>query len=418
MDNLSHALAGLAAAELIHRCLPRESTADRHSRRRRLMLVTGAAAGNFPDLDIFLTYLLPAPLGYLLHHRGHTHTLLYAIPQAAALAALLLLFWPSARRLVSQSRTAVGGFLMVLATGFLLHLGMDYLNSYGVHPFYPLDTRWLYGDMIFIVEPLFWVALGAPLFMMLRSRWLMLLLSIALVSAIAYFSRAGFLSWTSFALLTAVAAILLVTQYLSDLKGQDGLKSGGGLLAGIAVCFLYVGIQGMTSAQARQIVAGALEQQTPGTRIMDIAMTPFPAHPFCWMFASIEQKDDLYHARRGVLSLLPERLPAADCPAGFVQIPPDLQDDYSQASILTSYRGSVSRLSEFHEESCHLQAWMRFARIPVLSESRAWDLRFERGGQNFTEIDLAQAARTECPRGVPQWGKPRNDLLEQGKEGS
>ena len=52
------------------------------------MLATCALAGNFPDLDLVLTPLLPAPLGYLLHHRGHTHTVLYAFPQAMLLAAL------------------------------------------------------------------------------------------------------------------------------------------------------------------------------------------------------------------------------------------------------------------------------------------------------------------------------------------
>jgi membrane-bound metal-dependent hydrolase YbcI (DUF457 family) len=40
----------------------------------------------------------------------------------------------------------------VAALGLLLHLGMDYLNVYGVHPFHPFDSRWRYGDMIFIVE--------------------------------------------------------------------------------------------------------------------------------------------------------------------------------------------------------------------------------------------------------------------------
>jgi sec-independent protein translocase protein TatC len=47
-------------------------------------------AGNFPDLDLVLTPLLPAPLGYLLHHRGHTHTVLYALPQMLLLAALMV----------------------------------------------------------------------------------------------------------------------------------------------------------------------------------------------------------------------------------------------------------------------------------------------------------------------------------------
>jgi inner membrane protein len=47
---------------------------------------------------------------------------------------------------------------------FLLHMSMDFLNSYGIHPAVPVRImRWFYGDMIFIVEPVFWVAFGVPL---------------------------------------------------------------------------------------------------------------------------------------------------------------------------------------------------------------------------------------------------------------
>ena len=44
----------------------------------------------------------------------------------------------------------------------LLHIGMDFTNNYGVHPFWPLSNRWFYGDAVFIAEPLLWAAC-APL---------------------------------------------------------------------------------------------------------------------------------------------------------------------------------------------------------------------------------------------------------------
>src|SRR5512133_791223 len=100
MDNLSHTVASLLAGELLHRGLPAEADASRQDLRRSLLLATCGLAGNFPDLDLILTPLLPAPLGYLLHHRGHTHTVLYAFPQAVLLAALLFLLWPAAPRLL------------------------------------------------------------------------------------------------------------------------------------------------------------------------------------------------------------------------------------------------------------------------------------------------------------------------------
>jgi inner membrane protein len=210
MDNLSHTVAGLLAGELLHRSLPAEADTDRHALRRSLMLATCALAGNFPDLDLVLTPLLPAPLGYLLHHRGHTHTLLYAFPQAMLLAALLYLLWPSARHLLRQSATARTGFGLALAVGFGLHLAMDYLNSYGLHPFHPFNSGWVYGDMIFILEPVFWVAFGIPMVMTLRQpalRWLLLL---AAPLALAFFAWRGFLAWQSLAALLAIGLLLAI----------------------------------------------------------------------------------------------------------------------------------------------------------------------------------------------------------------
>lgn len=80
MDNLSHSIIGLAVGELVQRSLALEHDPAAQQQRRRLLLVAGFLASNFPDLDLFLTPLLQRPLGYLLHHRGHTHTLLWVVP--------------------------------------------------------------------------------------------------------------------------------------------------------------------------------------------------------------------------------------------------------------------------------------------------------------------------------------------------
>ena len=81
MDNLTHSLVGLALGELVERALPAEPDPMRGRTRRRALLATGLIASNFPDLDLVLTPLLAPPLGYLMHHRGHTHTLLWACPR-------------------------------------------------------------------------------------------------------------------------------------------------------------------------------------------------------------------------------------------------------------------------------------------------------------------------------------------------
>ncbi len=60
-------------------------------------------------------------------------------------------------------------FAVMAVVGVLLHLGMEALNSYGVHPYWPLEQRLgRTGDSVFIIEPLYWLA-TAPLFFLMRS---------------------------------------------------------------------------------------------------------------------------------------------------------------------------------------------------------------------------------------------------------
>lgn len=407
MDNFSHALSGLVAAELVHRSLPHENEVQSQTRRRRLLLATGILAASFPDLDLVLTPLLPEPLGYLLHHRGHTHTFLYAIPQALLIAALLLLPWPAARRLLAQSRAARAGFCLTLVAGLALHIGMDYLNSYGVHPFHPLDSRWFYGDMIFIIEPVFWVALGTPLFISLKRKWIGWALIAVILAVTGYFTNAGFMDERSFVFLAGLAAVLVVVHYSTDPRGI------GGLLAGCAACLIFIGVQAVASAAGYRMVEDMLKARTSGTTVLDIAMTPYPANPVCWNFASIEYAGDEYQVSRGVLSVMPDTLPAAACPSSFAQVPGGLRDDYNAATVLTTHRGELASLHALYDEDCFFRAWTRFARIPVHEQSRAWDLRFARNGDNFTLIDLDRMSRHECPARQPQWDRPRKDLLEE-----
>src|SRR6185295_3005347 len=98
------------------------------------------------------------PLGYLLHHRGHTHTLVGLLVQMAALAAVYR-FLPPVRRLLPDERVRLW---VLISVALLSHLLLDAGNSYGVHPFFPFDSRWYYGDAVFILEPWLWLLLGMP----------------------------------------------------------------------------------------------------------------------------------------------------------------------------------------------------------------------------------------------------------------
>ena len=73
--------------------------------------------------------------------------------------------WELGPRALRWGTTAA---LVTACVGMVLHISMDGLNVYGVHPFWPFDARWYYGDLIFIVEPVFWIAFGIPLALMVR----------------------------------------------------------------------------------------------------------------------------------------------------------------------------------------------------------------------------------------------------------
>ena len=60
-----------------------------------------------------------------------------------------------------MKKTALVFVLAVLAPSLVLawlavlsHILLDYTNNYGVHPYWPFDNRWIYGDSVFIVTDL------------------------------------------------------------------------------------------------------------------------------------------------------------------------------------------------------------------------------------------------------------------------
>lgn len=407
MDNLSHSVVGLAVGAFVHRSLPQEHDAGRQRTRHRLLLISCWAASNFPDLDLVLTPLLPEPLGYLLHHRGHTHTLFYAIPQALALWGLILLLWPAARRLLRDSANARAGFGISLCLGFVLHMLMDFLNSYGIHPWHPFDSRWLYGDMVFIVEPVFWMAFGVPMAMMARPLALKALFLALLLGAPLYFTTQGFLTWVSF------GALLLIATAAGALQHRAGERGRHALVFALCLGLVFIGMQGVASRQATRAVAATLQAQDPASRLHDAAMTSFPTNPLCWVFVSVESNEAAgsYRLRRGIVSLAPGVLPAAACP-GRIWTGSEPIKTAPEIMFLAEEQGSLHLLRKLKDENCHFEAWLRFARTPAVSETTASDMRFSASPRgNFTTMAFADFSNRACARFIPGWDFPRADLL-------
>ncbi|WP_312513376.1 metal-dependent hydrolase [Massilia sp.] len=404
MDNLTHSLVGLALGEIVDRALPPAVDPQRARTRHRLLLTTGALASNFPDLDLVLTPLLAPPLGYLLHHRGHTHTLLYALPQLALLLGLMWLLWPGARRLLRDDRVARWATLGTGVLGMVLHLTFDSLNVYGVHPFHPFDSRWLYGDLIFIIEPVFWTALGIALALLVPSRTLRWAFAGLIVAASLAFAWLGFLQWGSLAALLAVAAAVALGMRRSP---------AAGLTTALLACVGFVAIQAGAAHQAREQIRAALAKAEPGSQVLDMPLSAFPSNPLCWAFAAITRDNGAgtYAVRIGVLSLAPDVTSVASCPARFGGEP-----GTERTALSWKYRegASLAGLRALRSGNCHFDAWLRFARVPSLVDGNATDIRFgPPDAANFSTLPYAELAAQPCPAPVPQWGRPRQDLLSK-----
>jgi inner membrane protein len=416
MDNLTHSVVGLGIGALIDRSLAAEPDPDSMRVRTRMLLTIGCLASNFPDLDLVLTPLLKPPLGYLLHHRGHTHTLLAAFAEAALLLVLVWLLWPAARRLLRGSAVARLGAVLAAGAGLLLHLGMDSLNVYGVNPFWPVDPDWYYGDLVFIVEPVFWIAFAVPLAGMVRSRerrWL-LLAPVLLVPLAAL--ALGFLQWGSLAALAVLGLLLGWVQRRMDVRhGETRAHRGrAALAAGLACALLFVGVQALALHQARAIVAAELARIDTGERLLDTALSAYPANPLCWSFVSVARTGlgatGSVHLRRGMLSIAPRLSPVSHCPARIAG--PALEDAPPQIAWQAEDRQPVAALRALAAGNCQVNAWMRFARAPSLADGVATDLRWgEPGSRNFSTLPYQELGGQTCPRPVPGWGYPRADLL-------
>lgn len=402
MDNVSHAVVSLVAGELLHRSLPFEASDEKQSLRQKLILFTACAAGNFPDLDLVLYPLLKRPLGYLLHHRGHSHTLAGVCLEAVLLFAIVYALWPAARRLMSESPLARKAFAAAAAIGFALHLSMDWLNSYGVHPFYPFSTHWFYGDLVFIVEPVFWIAFGVPLAFLtrrwsIRYPWLALILGVPLYATFAK----HFVNVTMMLVLLVVAAGLATSQAKEFARGRRTLATAW------IIGLIFIAGQALCSARARELVTAELTKLEPTTHVLDVALTAFPTNPYCWNFVSIEEGSDVYRLRSGILNLVGH---PTDCPPLFETNSHDLTPNIGESNLEI---GDTNTLRTLNANNCHLRAWMRFARMPFVTREGATDLRFSRGGRvNFSSLSFEAFRDEPCSSWIPPWEPPRDDLLD------
>lgn len=153
MDNICHTLTGaaLGAAGL--------------RQRTRFGAATLVIAANLPDVDV-LVFVTDMPS--VAFRRGWTHG---SVAQALLPIALTAAMVAAARLRPAPAASPplrVGWVLLLAYVGVLSHVALDLLNPYGIRLFAPFDWRWLYGDVLFIMDPWLWLIAGGGLWLARR----------------------------------------------------------------------------------------------------------------------------------------------------------------------------------------------------------------------------------------------------------
>jgi inner membrane protein len=298
---------------------------------------------------------------------------------------------------------------LLLVAALASHLVMDTANGYGAHLFYPLSSRWVYGDSVFVLEPWLWAILGATLALNAGRFWraTIVLLTLSLIGTLAYLTL----------LPTAVAMLILgaVMAAAVAVRAWDKKQRAALVLLVTAAIFLTMtGVSRVAKAEARRAVAGL-----GGGDVIDIVADANPGTPWCWAVLTLEKAsrdpDATLVARRGTVSLLPSIWSASACASALLGAS-RWSTEVPATDVVVWHRVwtiELEPMRALYASNCRVRAWLQFGRVPYLDNGAIVDLRFENPiGQNFTPMTI-DAGRRGCPAYLTDWLAPRADVLGQ-----
>lgn len=414
MDNLTHSLAGLVVAEL---ALAHHEPSKETRSRAQAAWLTSIVANNAPDLDVAFSGLAESPLGYLLFHRGHTHTLVAAPLMAVVPFAFGVAWerWRASRLGEAAPRRASWPRLALLAlVGPLVHLAMDATNNYGVHPFWPFDGRWFFGDTIFIVEPLWWVALAAP-FIATPKRWPgRIALAVVPLAAVALAVASSIVPLGPVVLPPFVAVLGALAPSLSFVGTRLERRRRPQLALALgAVVFAAFAAGG---SHARERAERALSEAFPTDTLRDLSLAPSPGNPFCWDGLAVEETADaeVRYVRLSA-STWPSQISAEGChlepPTTSAPREPILARSPVDVRLVDQLVVPIARIEELARRDCRVAAYLHFSRAPFVLEGYGarllGDARYDRPGASWSQLVLGEddVAPPRCPP-VPGWTPP------------
>ncbi|MEP6635867.1 MAG: metal-dependent hydrolase [Acidobacteriota bacterium] len=274
MDNLTHSLAGLAAAKAGLERLSPGTTA--------LCIL----AANAPDADV-VVLLFSDRWAFLKYHRGITHSIVGTL----VLALLLPVIFHFLDRFIARLRgrqptTRLKGLLVASVLVTATHPVMDWTNNYGVRLLLPWSSQWFYGDLVFIIDPFIWLVLGGAGFLLTsRSKWqigLWLLPTLVVTYLVLIVSPER--GVTNAFLLRAVWIVGLTALVISARLRVAERWEHRIAVAALALVVLYWGglaFMHFLALRETRLAAAAIASQN-GESVIDLAAMPTLANPFQW----------------------------------------------------------------------------------------------------------------------------------------
>jgi len=135
-------------------------------REERVAIFACTLGAVFPDIDIVFEFATRDPLNIVKYHRAITHSFV-ALPVFAVLLAVLtraLLPWVKRRwpRFKDWEAPPLWLLSVIYGVGIASHIVLDGMTSFGTRMWYPLSSRRVAWDLLFIVDFSFTAILLAP----------------------------------------------------------------------------------------------------------------------------------------------------------------------------------------------------------------------------------------------------------------
>jgi inner membrane protein len=352
MDNLAHSLVGLTAAKAgLGRVSPFATT---------LCIL----AANSPDADVAVGFFADR-WTLLKHHRGITHSIVGTLTLAIVLPVLFYLIERAISHFLKrQSKIRLRGLLIASLITTATHPLLDWTNNYGVRPFMPVNSRWLYGDLTFVVDPYLWLILGGAAFLLTSNRrikiagWVLVGLGIMTLMFFAGGQRAaGGASLWPVRLIWISGALLFVLARVLNLGSRFGERIA---LAAFAVVVLYCG--GLAIAHYFAFKSAIIQAESVVTplneKAIKAAAMPTLGNPRRWLCV-VETERAVYRFTvklGGLKPFDPSPWPDAD---------PYRMPNSPNFERFPKPTGAAAELVDKAEQDRRAQILLDFARFPI-----------------------------------------------------